>query len=146
MRPSFQSHHGFSFLLSGLTLYLWAIRDGFTDDTAALQACLNAHDEVFLPRGLFRVSNTLQMKPGAALVGLSQTHSIIAPVTSGFDLPPGSSAPLLRTSPGAPVAVSLTDDVSSQSIMAILIHLPVRRPSSTTNSRSGESIFSIQES
>ena len=55
-----------------------------TDDTAALQGCLDKHAEVFLPKGLFRISKTLSMRPGGAIVGLSQTHSVIAPASGGF--------------------------------------------------------------
>jgi hypothetical protein len=57
--------------------------DGAADDTSALQACLDNHREVFLPKGLFRVSATLNLSAGGSLVGLSQVHSIIAP-TSDF--------------------------------------------------------------
>ena len=58
--------------------------DGLSDDTKALQACLDAHDSVLLPKGLYRISQTLTMRADTALVGLSQTHSVIAPVTGGF--------------------------------------------------------------
>ena len=78
--------------------------DGVTDDTVALQACLDAHNVVLLPKGLFRISNTLQMRANTALAGLSQTHSVIAPMSGGFARGSNSSStsssdaqPLLRT-------------------------------------------------
>jgi hypothetical protein len=97
-----------------------ATGDGVTDDTAALQSCLDTHLEVFLPKGLYRISKTLQMQPGGALVGLSQTHSVIAPMTTGFAAAAAASAsssssasaaadepvPLLRTQPGSSVTVA----------------------------------------
>ena len=61
-----------------------AMGDGRTDDTTALQRCLDTHERVLLPRGLFRISATLRMRPNTALLGVSQTHSVIAPLTSGF--------------------------------------------------------------
>ena len=38
--------------------------DGRADDHAALQGCLNKHRDVFLPKGLFRLSQTLRMNAG----------------------------------------------------------------------------------
>ena len=58
--------------------------DGTTDDTDALQHCLNENQHVLLPKGLFRISSTLLLRPGASLIGISQTHSVIAPMTTGF--------------------------------------------------------------
>jgi hypothetical protein len=78
--------------------------DGVSDDTHALQACLDKHSKVFLPKGLFRINKTLQMSADSTLIGLSQTHSVIAPVTTGFrsSLP----APLLRTAMGKQVNIA----------------------------------------
>ena len=56
--------------------------DGKADDTLPLQHCLDTHDQVLLPKGLFRISATLTMRPGTALLGISQTHSVIAPLTA----------------------------------------------------------------
>jgi hypothetical protein len=75
-----------------------AAGDGATDDTAALQACLSAHPRVLLPPGVFRVSATLEMRPGGALVGMGNGASIIAAASGG--LPRATAAlpaPLLRT-------------------------------------------------
>jgi hypothetical protein len=79
--------------------------DGVSDDTKALQGCLDAHEAVLLPKGLYRISQTLSMRPNTALVGISQTHSVIAPVSGGFVTDNASNmtgsngnfAPLIRT-------------------------------------------------
>jgi hypothetical protein len=73
--------------------------DGITDDTLPLQRCLDQHDYVLLPKGLFRISATLTMRPHTALVGISQTHSVIAPMSTGFSdsTEEGAFAPLVRT-------------------------------------------------
>lgn len=84
-----------------------ATGDGSTDDTAALQECLNRFNSVFLPKGLYRISRSLWMRAGTALVGLSQTHSVIAPTTAGFAASATAPAPLLRTGPsGSPVTIA----------------------------------------
>jgi len=93
-----------------------AAGDGTTDDTAALQGCLDKHAEVFLPKGLFRISNTLTMRPGGAIVGLSQTHSVIAPASGGFA---AVGAPLLRTPPGAAVTIAFVGLVTWWHIPAV---------------------------
>ena len=72
-----------------------AAGDGVTDDTLALQACLDNHTAVFLPKGIFRVSDTLRVHDGGSLVGLSQTHSVIAPVDD-FKASDAQPAPLVR--------------------------------------------------
>lgn len=75
-----------------------AVGDNVTDDTAALQACLTAHARVFLPPGLYRISATLTMQPGGALVGMGNCASYIVAVTTGFPAAsPSSPQPLLRT-------------------------------------------------
>jgi hypothetical protein len=74
-----------------------ATGDGKTDDTAALQACLNAHAKVFLPMGRYRISSTLTLNPGQQLIGVSNVRSYILAATTGF---PGASdsnpLPLVR--------------------------------------------------
>ena len=89
-----------------------ATGDGVTDDTEALQACLDSHDEVFLPKGLYRISKTLVMKAGGSLVGLSPTHSVIAPTTGGFAASGSHPHPLLRTAAGSPVSIAFVGLVS----------------------------------
>jgi len=79
-----------------------AVGDGAADDTAALQACLDAHGRVFVPPGLFRVSATLEMPPGGSLVGMGNGASYILAASAGL---PGASAaapaPLVRTAEDA---------------------------------------------
>lgn len=55
--------------------------DGHTDDHAALQMCLHRYVDVFLPKGHYRLSDTLELRPGSRLVGLSQVHSVLMPMS-----------------------------------------------------------------
>jgi hypothetical protein len=75
--------------------------DGITDDTSALQTCLTTHVAVWLPPGLFRISSTLQLAPGASLVGMNNAVSMLLVASKGFAHP----GPMLRTAmdtgPGA---------------------------------------------
>lgn len=58
-----------------------ATGDGVTDDTMAIQTCLDNHDVVLLPRGFYRLSSTLRVHPGKALIGIAHFLVNLAPVT-----------------------------------------------------------------
>jgi hypothetical protein len=86
--------------------------DDLTDDTAALQACLNRFSAVFLPPGRYRISDTLNVRAGGSIVGMGSSFSFLLAVSAGF---PNSSAtspaPLLRTASadaaGPPTTIAL---------------------------------------
>ena len=59
--------------------------DGVADDHAALQAALDAHDVVVLPKGFYRLSRPLVLaRPGGALVGVGRTLVFLLPLTGGL--------------------------------------------------------------
>jgi sugar lactone lactonase YvrE len=66
--------------------------DGRADDTAALQAAINAardktgHGLVFLPSGRYRLTRTILVPPGVRVFGVGPTRPILvlAPNTPGF--------------------------------------------------------------
>ena len=65
--------------------------DGVADDTAAVQAAIDAAGKpgggiVFLPAGRYRISRTLYMWPGVRLFGVGKRRPVIvlAPNTRGF--------------------------------------------------------------
>lgn len=43
--------------------------DGVADDTKAIQAAIDASDEVFLPQGTYRITAPLVLRPATALIG-----------------------------------------------------------------------------
>ncbi|MEA2068553.1 MAG: glycosyl hydrolase family 28-related protein, partial [Verrucomicrobiota bacterium] len=55
--------------------------DGETDDYAALQRAINEHETLFLPKGAYRITKTLQLKPRTKIIGISPSYSMIVPVT-----------------------------------------------------------------
>ncbi len=49
--------------------------DGATDDTAAFAQAIAAHDKIFVPKGDYRLSGTLRLKPNTHLFGLNRTFT-----------------------------------------------------------------------
>jgi hypothetical protein len=55
-----------------------AAGDGIADDTDALQKAIDAHEIVFVPKGVYRITRTLNLQPDTKLIGISEKFSIIA--------------------------------------------------------------------
>ncbi len=51
--------------------------DSFHDDTDALQRAIDEHPIVFLPKGYYRISRTLKLKPHTRLIGVASHLSVI---------------------------------------------------------------------
>ncbi|WP_431854368.1 glycosyl hydrolase family 28-related protein [Azospirillum sp.] len=62
-----------------------AVGDGTVDDTIAIQAALTSAQAVFLPPGVYRVTNTITVPYGKTLSGAGQS-SILRAASNGFDL------------------------------------------------------------
>ena len=65
---------------------LGAMGDAETDDTAALQAAIDAHRVLYLPSGFYKVTDTLTLRPDTVLIGLhpSTTQIILADESEGY--------------------------------------------------------------
>lgn len=77
------------------------VGDGETDDTQALQKALDAEQVLYFPQGIYRISDTLRMRPDTTLYGLSPitTQLVIVddtPEFAGF----GAPKALLETAQG----------------------------------------------
>lgn len=44
--------------------------DGETDDTKAIQEAIDKYDNIYVPQGWYRITETLKMKPDTKLIGL----------------------------------------------------------------------------
>lgn len=71
---------------------LGAVGDAVADDTAALQKAIDTHRVVYLPAGLYKVTDTIRLKPDTVLIGLhpSMTQIVLpenAPAFQGFSGP-----------------------------------------------------------
>lgn len=71
--------------------------DGVSDDTAALQRAIDESEIVFLPRGCYRTSQPLELKPRTKLIGVGQHLSLIMPLPTGAFADAAKPAPLVRT-------------------------------------------------
>lgn len=78
-----------------------AVGDGKTDDTQAIKEAIASHKNVYLPTGVYRITETLKLNKGTKLIGLHPfaTQIILEesePNFSGF----GSPVPVLESSEG----------------------------------------------
>lgn len=101
--------------------------DGRTDDWLALTMCLRKHQDVFLPKGRYRLSQTLDLNDGNRLLGLGQTLSVLMPVSSDFgrsdSINSGANQmPLVRTAMGAPVTIAFVGIVSWWHLPVYTLH------------------------
>ncbi len=77
--------------------------DGETDDTAAFRLAMAKHDAIFLPRGVYRLSQTLRLGARTALFGL---HRSLASLR--FDAGAGEERPAITMPDDASASPSLT--------------------------------------
>jgi hypothetical protein len=84
-----------------------ATGDGKTDDTVALQQAIDRHRVVYLPMGIYKVSDTLRLKPDTVLIALhpNLTQIVIADETPAFQGVAGPKA-LIQSASGGDAIVS----------------------------------------
>jgi hypothetical protein len=97
---------------------LGVMGDGATDDTVALQNAINTHDKLFLPRGDYIVSRTIELKSSTMLFGVCS--NLVRFYMPNWE--PSTFAPVFR-SPNDAQAVNYLGDIS--------IILPNRKTSSS---------------
>ncbi|MCB9466618.1 MAG: hypothetical protein H6682_23175 [Candidatus Eisenbacteria bacterium] len=72
---------------------LGAVGDGVADDTAALEAAIALHDRIFLPKGNYRITRTLELGPDTSFFGVAPMYSVLY----GDPLSGSSGSPLITT-------------------------------------------------
>ncbi|MFC1582541.1 glycosyl hydrolase family 28-related protein [Planctomycetota bacterium] len=94
--------------------------DGFADDTEALQKAIDKNEIVFLPKGIYRVTRTIELKPETKLVGIAKHLSLIAVTDAGKSFGDHlSPQPVVRTA----------DDADAETILAFCgIYVPFEVP------------------
>lgn len=80
---------------------LGAAGDGETDDTRIFQYAIDNYDNIYVPQGWYKISETLRMKPSTSLIGLHPMGTQLklsesTPAFSGF----GAPVALLESSKG----------------------------------------------
>lgn len=75
--------------------------DGIADDTKAIQQAIDNNDNVYVPQGWYRVTETIKMKPKTVLIGLNPiaTQFIIGENTESFGSF-GPPKPVIESSEG----------------------------------------------
>lgn len=81
---------------------LGAIGDGQTDNTAVLQQAIDNNEIIFIPKGNFRISDTLRLQATTKIIGLhpllSQIEALSTPAQRfGQTLPTDADKPMLQT-------------------------------------------------
>ncbi|MBM4017046.1 MAG: hypothetical protein FJ288_01755 [Planctomycetes bacterium] len=71
--------------------------DGRADDTASLQRAIDQSEIVFLPKGCYRLTRTLELKPHTKLIGAGQHLSFLLATGEGAFADARNPAPLVRT-------------------------------------------------
>lgn len=84
--------------------------DGRTDDTDALQKAIDENKIVLLPKGVYIVSRTIELKPNSKLVGVGQSLSIIAVKAPGdwFNVAAADARPIVATANTADAEANLS--------------------------------------
>lgn len=98
-----------------------AVGDGQHDDTAALQAAIDAVDTVFLPKGTYRISRPLRLRASTHLFGVTHLLSVIAPL-------PGAPA-FADPSRPQPLIETVDDPNARTRLEMVQLELPVLNPS-----------------
>lgn len=80
--------------------------DGQSDDTAAIQRALDENRDVFLPKGVYRISQPLRLNRANRLFGLG-VYSKIEPLPAGAFAQADSPAPLVATADAADATCAL---------------------------------------
>jgi len=86
---------------------LGAVGDGQHDDTEALKDAVVRHRALYLPLGVYRISDTLQLRPDTVLIGLNPSATVIYLTndTPGFQ-DPTSARPMIEAPQGGSNIVS----------------------------------------
>jgi len=94
--------------------------DGKTDDSVALQAAIDQHDFIFLPKGKYVLSQPLRLRSSTRLFGVSNLLSVLAPLDGAVSFnDPDRPRPLVKT----------VDDTEAQTMLAMLkLEVPSTNP------------------
>ena len=110
--PSFDHRAGGADMVSVKDGRFGAKGDGITDDAAAIQRAVDAAEVVLLPKGLYRLSTTLVLRPTTKLIGVARTASVLMPTSHGFG---GSSS-----AGSSPQPLILVPDADGHTVVAYL--------------------------
>jgi len=89
-----------------------AAGDSVTDDADAIQRAIDENPIVFLPKGRYAVSKTIQLRPNTKLIGVHRCYSWLIPLNrpGGHFQDPTHPQPVIRTA----------DDANARTVLAFL--------------------------
>lgn len=90
-----------------------ATGDGTTDDTNAFEKAIAARDKIFVPKGDYRLSGTLHLRPNTHLFGLTRGFCSIGAIGSARGRRPGSDQ-------GDSFSLTTVDDASAAPALTFL--------------------------
>lgn len=94
--------------------------DGETDDTAALQAAIDAHAKVFLPKGKYLLSQPLRLHGKTELFGVTNLLTVLAPL---------AGAEAFNDSNHPQPLVQTVDDAEAETVLSMLkLEVPATNP------------------
>lgn len=99
----------------------YAAGDDRQDDTAAIQAAIDASDTVFLPKGVYRISRPLRLRSTTRLFGVTNLLSVIAPLSD--------AAAFANPIDPQPLVETVDDPRASTRLEMVKLELPVVNPS-----------------
>ncbi|MBP7142290.1 MAG: hypothetical protein KBA71_10315 [Opitutaceae bacterium] len=97
-----------------------AAGDDRHDDTRAIQAAIDATDAVFLPKGVYRISQPLRLRSTTRLFGVTNLVSVLAPL-------PGAAA-FANPDVPQPLVETVDDPRASTRLEMMKLELPVLNP------------------
>lgn len=85
-----------------------AVGDGLADDTAAFKRAIAASEIVFVPWGLFKITDTLVLQSNTKIIGEGMAHIWLGNSSAGFD-DINAPKPLIRTPDDPSAEIWLAD-------------------------------------
>jgi len=108
-----------------------ATGDGKTDDTRALRKAVATGKDLLLPRGSYRVTDTIELRPGQALVGVdkswSEIRGMVAAGTVFGGAAQGSPAGQAALKNGVPLLATARGDRAANTICDLGLKLTLKR-------------------
>jgi len=90
-----------------VNVHTLGVKGDGSDDTAALQAAIDAHRALYLPSGTYRITNTLRLRPDSVLIGFNPSTTQIAATNDESNFTgEGEAVPLVESAKGGTAIIT----------------------------------------
>lgn len=86
--------------------------NGNSDDTEAIQRAVDEHEIVFFPKGIYRISKPIQLRPSTKLIGVGRCFSWIEPT--------GGEGSAFADATHPQPLIQTADDATAETVLAFL--------------------------